>query len=57
MTGRVRLVIACVAFDLIVLAYSVSVFAIMLIIAAVVAVGIAGWIVDGDHVSIERDGK
>lgn len=55
MTGRVRLVIACVAFDLIVLAFSVSVFAIMLIIAAVVAVGIAGWIVDGDHVTIRKD--
>lgn len=55
MTGRVRLVIACVAFDLIVLTISISVFAIMLIIAAVVAVGIAGWIIDGDHVTVEKD--
>lgn len=54
-TGRARLVLACVAFDLLILAVSVELLAILLIAGGVVAVGVAGWIVDGDHTTVERD--
>lgn len=54
-TGRAGLVLACVVFDLLVLAISVELLAILLIAGGVVVVGIAGWIVDGDHTTVERD--